>query len=68
MQYLCVSVFIPSPVGVGKPLSEVPGTLIGVSFFEFELRPTGKDGADQTHYEIQHHISLCLEEPNKDVC
>ena len=49
-------VFIPSPVRVGTLLSEVPGTPIGASFFEFELKPTGNDSADQTQHEFQHHI------------
>ena len=48
--------FIPSPVRVGTLLSEVPGTPIGASFFEFELKPTGNDSADQTQHEFQHHI------------
>ena len=45
---VCVCVFIPSPVRVGSLLMEVPGTPIGASFFEFELKPTGKDSADPT--------------------
>ena len=49
-------VFIPSPIRVGTLLMEVPGTPIGASFFEFELKPTGKDSADQTQHEFQHHI------------
>ena len=49
-----VCVFIPSPVRVGTLLSEVPGTPIGASFFEFELKPTGNDSADQTQHEFQH--------------
>ena len=49
-------VFIPLPVRVGTLLSEVPGTPIGASFFEFELKPTGNDSADQTQHEFQHHI------------
>ena len=53
---VCVCVFIPSPVKVGTLLSEVPGTPIGASFFEFELKPTGNDSADQTQHEFQHHI------------
>ena len=53
---VCVCVFIPSPVRVGTLLSEVPGTPIGASFFEFELKPTGKDSADPTQHEFQHHI------------
>ena len=52
--FFCV--FIPSPVKVGTLLSEVPGTPIGASFFEFELKPTGNDSADQTQHEFQHHI------------
>ena len=52
----CVCVFIPSPVRVGTLLMEVPGTPIGASFFEFELKPTGKDSADPTQHEFQHHI------------
>jgi len=54
--YPVVCVFIPSPVRVGTLLSEVPGTPIGASFFEFELKPTGNDSADQTQHEFQHHI------------
>ena len=41
-------VFIPSPIRVGTLLMEVPGTPIGASFFEFDLKPTGKDSADKT--------------------
>ena len=41
-----VCMFIPSPVRVDTLLMEVPGTPIGASFFEFELKPTGKDSAD----------------------
>ena len=51
-----ICVFIPSPVRVGTLLMEVPGTPIGASFFEFELKPTGKDSADPTQHEFQHHI------------
>ena len=40
-----VCVFIPSPVRVATLLMEVPGNPIGASFFEFELKPTGKDSA-----------------------
>ena len=40
---MCVCVFIPSPVRGGTLLMEVPGTPIGASFFDFELKPTGKD-------------------------
>ena len=49
-------VFIRSPVRAGILLSEVPRTPIGASFFEFELKPTGKDSADPTQHEFQHHI------------
>ena len=51
-----VCVFIPFPVRVGPLLMEVPGTPIGASFSEFELKPTGKDSADPTQHEFQHHI------------
>ena len=37
-----VCVFIPSPVRVGTLLTEVAGTSIEASFFEFELKPNGK--------------------------
>ena len=53
-----VCVFIPSLVRVGTLLKEVPGTPIGASFFEFELKPTGKDSADPTQHEFQHHIYI----------
>ena len=53
---LVLCVFIPSPVRVGTLLMEVPGTPIRASFFEFELKPTGKDSTDPTQHEIQHHI------------
>ena len=53
---VCVCVFIPSPVRVGTLLSEVPGTPFGASFFEFELKPTGKDSAYQTQHEFKHQI------------
>ena len=49
-------VFIPSPVRVGTLLMEVPGTPIGASFFEFELKPAGKESADPTQHEFQQHI------------
>ena len=48
---MCMYVFIPSPVRVGTLLMEVPGTPIGASFFEFELKPTEKDSADPTQHE-----------------
>ena len=51
--HVCVCVFIPSPVRVGTLLMEVPWTPIGASFFEFELKPTGKDSADPTQHEFQ---------------
>ena len=51
-----VCVFIPSPIRVGTLLLEVPGTPFGASFFEFELKPTGKDSADPTQLEFQQHI------------
>ena len=47
---------ISSPVRVGTLLMEVPGTPIGASFFEFELKPNGKDSVDPTQHEFQHHI------------
>ena len=47
-------VFIPSPIRVGTLL--IPGTPIGATFFEFELTPMGKDSADPTQHEVQHHI------------
>ena len=53
---MCVCVFILSPVRVGTLLMEVPGTPIGASFYEFELKPTEKDSADPTQHEFQHHI------------
>ena len=53
---VCVCVFIPSPVKVGTLLMEVPGTPIVASFFKFELKPTGKDSANPTQHEFQHHI------------
>ena len=52
----CVFVFIPSPLRVGTLLMEVSGIPIGASFFEFELKPTGKDSADPTQHEFQHYI------------
>ena len=51
-----ICVFIPSPFRVGTLLMEVPGNPIGASFFEFELKPTGKDIADPTQHEFQHRI------------
>ena len=53
---VCVCLFIPSPVRVGTLLMEVPGTPIGASFFEFELKLTGKEMADPTQHEFQRHI------------
>ena len=54
---LFMYVFISSPIMVGTLISEVPGTPIGAYFFfEFELKPTGNDSADQTQHEFQHHI------------
>ena len=35
---------------------EVPGTPIGASFFEFELKPTGKDSADHKHDESSKDV------------
>ena len=45
---MCMFVFIPSPFWVDSFLWEVPGTAFGAYFFEFELKPTGKDNADPT--------------------
>ena len=54
LQGVCV---IPSPVRVGTLLLiEVHGTPIGASFFKFELKSTGKDSADPTQHEFQHHM------------
>ena len=50
-------VLIPSPFRVGTVHMEVPGTPNGAPFFEFELKPTGKDSADPTQHEFQHHIT-----------
>ena len=59
-EFLCgfvfVCVFFPLPFSEGTLLIKVPGTPIGASFFEFELKPTGKDSADPTQHEFQHHI------------
>ena len=44
--------------------SEVPGTQIGASFFEFELKPTGKDSEDPTQHEFQQHILLARRNPS----
>ena len=30
--------------------------IFSYDFFEFELKPTGKDSADPTQQEFQHHI------------
>ena len=57
-------VFIPSPGGVGTLLMEVPGTPIGASFFEFELKPYGKDSMDPTQHEFQHHIVSARRNPS----
>ena len=51
-------VFHPSPVRMGTLLMEVPGTPIGASFFEFELKPTGKESADPTTAESGNLNSL----------
>ena len=32
------------------------GPRLGLNFFEFELKPTGKDSADPAEHEFQHHI------------
>ena len=50
-----VCVFIHSPVRVGTLLMGVPWTPTGASFFEFELKSTGKDSADPTQHEFQHY-------------
>ena len=44
------------PVRVFALLMEIPWTPIGASFFQFELKPTGKDNADPTQHEFQDHI------------
>ena len=56
--------FTPSPVRVGTLLSEAPGTPIGASFFEFELKPTGNDSADQTQHECKK-MAVCTHECKK---
>ena len=53
-----VCVFIPSSNRMGTLFMGVSGTSIGAPFFKFELKPTGKDSADPTQYESQHHIGL----------
>ena len=53
---VCVCVFVPSPDREGTLLMEVPGTPVGASFLEFELKPNGKVSADPTQHEFQHHI------------
>ena len=57
-------VFIPSPVRVGTLLMQVPGTPIGASFFEYELKPTEKDSEDPTQHEFQHHILKARRNPS----
>ena len=56
--------FIPSPVRVGTLLMEVPGTPIGAPFFEFELKPTGKDSADPTLHEGEGSVKTQEREAN----
>ena len=36
----------------------------GFFFFEFELKPTGKDCADPTQHEFQHHIVQARRNPS----
>ena len=59
-----VFVFIPSPIRVSTLLVEAPGTPIGASVFKFELKPTGKDSADPTQHEFQHHIVKARRNPS----
>ena len=65
MQPGCVCVFIPSHIRVGTLLMEVPGTsIIRASFFEFELKPTGRGSADPIQHEFQHHILQARRNPS----
>ena len=55
---MCVCVFISSTVRVSTFLMEFLGTPIRASFFEFKLKPTGKDSAA---YVLSFSLLLCLE-------
>ena len=44
------------PLGWAHSLWRFLGPQMGLLFFEFELKPTGKDSADPTQHEFQHHI------------
>ena len=46
---------------------EVPGTPFGAPFFEFELKPTGKDCAVSTQHEFQHHILWARRNPHLNI-
>ena len=45
-----------NPLGWAHSLWRFLGPQMGLLFFEFELKPTGKDSADPTKHEFQHHI------------
>ena len=54
----CVCVFIASSVRVGTLLMEVPGTpTFCFCFFQFKLKPTGKDSADPTQKTLMQIMS-----------
>ena len=44
------------PLGWAHSLWRFLGPQMGLLCFEFELKPTGKDSADPTQHEFQHHI------------
>ena len=44
------------PLGWAHSFWRFLGPQLGLHFFEFELKPTGKDSADPTQHEFQHHI------------
>ena len=50
---LCLSLHL---LGWAHSFWRFLGPQLGLHFFEFELKPTGKDSADPTQHEFQHHI------------
>ena len=53
---MCVCVCLSlHPLGWAHSLLRFLGPQLGLLFFEFELKATGKDSADPTQNEFQHH-------------
>ena len=53
--YVCMYLSL-HPLGWAHSFWRLLEPKMGLHFFEFELKPTGKDSADPTQHKFQHHI------------